>query len=111
MVATGGGDGDWLESAVTLLGEMEAWYLAANQWEHASEILRHIEVAVASGEDAAAERAFDDLEIAGPFRAVRAGSAAGIPMPDALRERAAELIHTLQARSTAGGRKPRSSSH
>lgn len=101
MVAAGGYGSDWPESAVVLLGEMQTWRMAEHQWDRVARIVQEIEIAVSSGQDLAAERSVIELELAGPFRAVRAGSARGVPMPGPLRERSAELIHTLQARSAA----------
>ncbi len=97
----GGYDSDWLESVVMLLGEMQTWRMTEHQWDRVAAIVREIGIAVDSGQDLAAERAVIELELAGPFRAVRAGSARSAAPPGPLRERAAELIHTLQARSAA----------
>lgn len=97
MTTAGGNADDWREYAAALLGEVATWQLGEAQWDHVSQIIGRIEAAVAVGQDLAAERAIVDLESAGPFRAVRAGSA--IPLPEPLRERCAELVHTLRAQS------------
>jgi hypothetical protein len=101
MTTAGGNADDWREYAAALLGEVATWPLTEAQWDYVSQIIGRIEAAVAAGEDLAAERAVVDLESAGPFRAVRAGSAAVIPQPEPLRERCAELIHTLRDRPAA----------
>jgi CATRA-Associated Small Protein len=61
-----GYDGDWLESAVVLLGEMQTWRIAERQWDRVAQIVQEIEIAVASGQDLAAERTVIELELAGP---------------------------------------------
>jgi hypothetical protein len=102
MTGAGGDSGGWLETAISVLGEMQEWHVTQNQWERVSQRLEELELAVASGHDLAAEQAAMQLELAGPFRVIRAGSSKVAPVtgpvPGPVRERTAELIHTLEAR-------------
>jgi hypothetical protein len=80
---------------IQILREARSWELAPARWVLVDELLTTLEVALSSGDMEALAAATADLELAGPVRIVRMGSAQPEPASAPLQDRVNELIHSL----------------
>jgi hypothetical protein len=81
--------------AIQILGEAKDWQLASTRWVLVSDLLTAFEAALSSGDVEALVAATVELELAGPVRIVRMGSAKPEPASAPLQDRVNELIHSL----------------
>lgn len=95
------------EEALEALGDVLMWQLAPARWETVRTAIEAVEVAHAAGDAAALRRATIELELLAPIRITRIGSEPTVAAPERIRERTNQLIHSLEAASSA----PRTSRH
>jgi hypothetical protein len=85
------------QETVDVLRQVADWELAPPRWERVSVLLDAVQAALSSGDAEALAAALIDLEMAGPVRIVRIGSAQPSAPPPKIRERVNQLIHSLTA--------------
>ncbi len=75
--------------------------LAEARWERLAELIEIAIEAQTAGDLDGLKQAADQLELAGPVRVTRIGGDDPIPPPAEIRERANELIYSLQSAQAA----------
>ncbi|MFI6504513.1 CATRA system-associated protein [Nonomuraea typhae] len=85
---------DVRDDALDLLAEVLVWRLAGDRWRAVERALDGL--AAAGGDTDAFREVLHDLELAGPARAVRIEDVAVLPVPEPVRERINQLVHTLE---------------
>ncbi|MEV6373563.1 CATRA system-associated protein [Micromonospora musae] len=88
-------DAETLGDALDLLQDMVLWELVPERWEHIGLLLSRLEVALATGEGDEARDVVVELELSGPVRANRIGSAERSGIPELVLERRNMLVHSL----------------
>jgi hypothetical protein len=83
------------QDALDVLEDALHWQLPASRWRGVDEAVRAMAEALTRDDVAAFRRAESDLELARPVRAVSAEHPPQDPVPEPVRERINELIHTL----------------
>jgi hypothetical protein len=81
--------------ASQILQQAVGWRLSTARWALVSELITALDAAQSSGDIEALTAAATELELVGPVRIVRMGSAEQTPPPASLRERANSLVHRL----------------
>ncbi|MFF0659276.1 CATRA system-associated protein [Micromonospora tulbaghiae] len=88
-------DAETISDALDLLQDMVLWDLVPERWEHIGLLLSRLEVALATGEADEARDVVVQLELSGPVRANRIGSAEKSGIPEPILERRNTLVHSL----------------
>jgi hypothetical protein len=104
-------DAETVDDALDVLQDLVLWELAPQRWEQVGEILERITAALAARDADDLREAVADLELSGPVRALRIGSASTGGIPEPVFDRRNTLVHSLsneQSRRSAttpeGGR-------
>jgi hypothetical protein len=91
-------------AAVSVLRDMLCWNLQPRRWERVRQVLEEMAAAAAAPGPAALRDTTETLELYSPVRVeTRLGDEPYGPVPVAIREQVAELVHTLQPESALGG--------
>lgn len=90
--------------AATVLENVLRWELAQTRWDRLAETVDIAVTAEAAGDLNALRQATIQLELSGPVRVIRIGSPSTMPPPRPLRERVADLIHSLRGAGEGGPR-------
>jgi hypothetical protein len=93
-------------SALTSLRLALLWSMARERWDDVGHLVESMSTALAGGDAAAFRRAAGDLLVAGPKRVTGVGDTPTEPVPEKIRERLNELIHTLDTPSGDERRRP-----
>lgn len=88
-------DAETVGDALDVLQDLVLWELAPERWEHVGVVLGHITTALAGREAEALRDAVADLELSGPVRALRIGSADEHGIPEPVLELRNTLVHRL----------------
>jgi hypothetical protein len=94
------------QDALDVLESALHWQLPTSRWRGVDEALTAMAEALARDDAAAFRRVESDLELAGPVRAVSAQHPPKDPVPEPVRERINELIHTLGGAAEPNRRQP-----
>ncbi|MBB5829046.1 CATRA system-associated protein [Micromonospora carbonacea] len=95
MERSEGWDAETIGDALDLLQDMVLWELVPERWEHIEILLSRLEVALATGEADEVRDVVVELELSGPVRAHRIGSAEKGGMPEPVLDRRNTLVHSL----------------
>jgi len=108
-------DPETVTDALDVLAELPYWRLAPSRWEHVAGLVDRLAAAIEARDVREFRDATADLELSGPVRAVRIGTAEVTREPAPVRDRRNRLIHTLgdiveqdTSDGTGGGRAPNS---
>ncbi|WP_431917799.1 CATRA system-associated protein [Nonomuraea jabiensis] len=88
-------DAEATADALDVLNDLPDWELAPARWERVHDILGAFETALHSRDSDAAQEAIADLELSGPVRATRIGTALLTSAPQEVRDRRNRLVHSL----------------
>ena len=91
-------DAETREDALDVLGDLLHWQLPPARWQQVASVLTELEIAWRARDAAAVREAVADLELSGPVRATRIGSAPTGASPD-VKDRIDALVHSLGGRS------------
>lgn len=86
---------DDLQDALDVLRHAGGWQLPPGRWVEVERQLHALRLALANSDGGAFRRATAELELLGPVRAASAQNPPREPAGERVRERIAELIHTL----------------
>jgi hypothetical protein len=86
------------EDALDVLHCALEWRLDAGRWTAVSAAVEALASGLQAGEVEAVRASMNELELAGPVRAVAVGDVATVEPPEPVREEINELIHTLDGR-------------
>lgn len=89
-------DPEAAEDLLDVLDDLLVWRLAPDRWERVGHILDTIASAVAAADVQKLIEAVTELELASPVRAHRIGHGDVVPVPQPLRDRANQLVHTVR---------------
>jgi hypothetical protein len=88
-------DTETADHALDLLQELVLWELAPQRWAQVGEILDRITTALAAHDADDLREAVADLELNGPIRALRIGSAGAGGIPEPVLDRRNTLVYSL----------------
>ncbi|MET0423514.1 MAG: CATRA system-associated protein [Actinoplanes sp.] len=88
-------DAETVQDTVDVLQDLVLWELPPQRWDIAAQLLRRIEVALAARDADEVREATAELELLGPIRILRIGSAGSMSIPEQLLDRRNTLVHAL----------------
>lgn len=90
-------DDETVQDAIDVLQDLVLWELTAQRWEHAARILDRIAAALSARDVEELRDAVAELELSGPVRLSRIGSALKTGIPQPVFDRRNTLVHALTA--------------
>jgi hypothetical protein len=96
-------DAETVQDTVNVLQDLVLWELSPQRWEHVAQLLRRIEAGLAARDADEVREAAAELELVGPVRILRIGSAGSTAIPQQLLDRRNTLVHALTRGQLAGG--------
>jgi hypothetical protein len=88
-------DDETVADALDVLEDLAEWQLAAPRWERVHGILDRLAGALGAGDTAGVRAAVADLELSGPVRALRIGTADTDGIPEPVLDRRNTMLHQL----------------
>ncbi|TQS43153.1 CATRA system-associated protein [Cryptosporangium phraense] len=88
-------DEETIDDALDVLEYLSEWRLAPQRWESVQAILDRMDIALRTADGPALRRAVAELELSGPVRANRIGTAEIITAPSRIVDRQNTLVHVL----------------
>ncbi|MFI5958420.1 CATRA system-associated protein [Cryptosporangium sp. NPDC051539] len=88
-------DDETIADALDVLGDVVEWQLAPQRWENVQAILDRLDEALRSADGPGLRRAVAELDLNGPVRANRIGTAEIVRAPEQVLDRQNTLVHAL----------------
>ncbi|GAA1616108.1 CATRA system-associated protein [Actinoplanes couchii] len=95
-------DDETLQDAIAVLRHVARWQLTPDRWAHVDQAVARLGTALTDGDAAGIREAVIDLELSGPTRALRIGSAVIVGIPEPVLDRRTTLVHALEQRRLQG---------
>jgi len=102
-----GWDAETIDDALEKLQDLVLWQLAPQRWDQVDRILGRMAAAMAAGDEDEMREAVADLELSGPTRILRIGSASEDGIPEPVLERRNTLVYSLVPREAGRAEPPR----